>query len=89
MILKVLSCREDKTAHEEWDFFDNIVSAKSYFDENIKLKVVYCQFRDGNEIEFIIHNVAYLMNDEGKTIERIATSDTVAAAVESKNEAKF
>ena len=74
MILKTLDYRKhkhDSGAYEEWNYFDNIVNASTYFDEDIKMTVVRCTFRDGNVITFAIPNVAYLMSDTGKTIEKI------------------
>ena len=74
MILKTLDYRMGKEcnhAYEEWNYLDNIVSASSYFDEEKKMTVVRCNFRDGNIITLSIPNVAYLMSDNGKTIEKI------------------
>ena len=78
MILKTLDYRKhkhDSGAYEEWNYFDNIVNASTYFDEDIKMTVVRCTFRDGNTITFAIPNVAYLMSDTGKTIEKIMAAD--------------
>lgn len=78
MILKTLDYRESKNhsgAYEEWNYFDNIVNASSYFHEDTKMTVVRCTFRDGNIITFAIPNVAYLMSDTGKTIEKIMAAN--------------
>lgn len=78
MILKTLDYRKskhDSGAYEEWNYFDNIVNASNYFDEDIKMTVVRCTFRDGNIITFAIPNVAYLMSDTGKTIEKIMAAN--------------
>lgn len=78
MILKTLDYRQSKTensAYEEWNFFDNITSASVLFDEEIKMTVVRCSFRDGNTVTFAIPNVAYLMSDTGKTIEKIMAAN--------------
>lgn len=80
MILKNLDYRQGKEqsdVYEEWNYFDNIESASNYFDEEIKMTVVRCRFRDGNLVTIAVPNVAYLMSDTGKTIEKI-----VAATVE-------
>ena len=74
MILKTLDYKQSKnqsSAYEEWNYFDNITSASVFYDEDIKMTVVRCSFRDGNTITFAIPNVAYLMSDTGKTIEKI------------------
>ncbi len=78
MILKTLDYRKskhDNGVYEEWNYFDNIVNASNYFDEDTKMTVVRCTFRDGNIITFAIPNVAYLMSDTGKTIEKIMAAD--------------
>lgn len=74
MILKTLTTRKGKEANvvfDEWNYFDNIESASHYYDEETRMTVVRCKFRDGNMVTFGIDNVAYLMSDTGKTIERI------------------
>ena len=74
MILKTLDYRQGKHnsgAYEEWNYFDNIVTASNYYDEDIHQTVVRCSFRDGNNVAFAIPNVAYLMSDSGKTIDKI------------------
>lgn len=74
MILKTLDYRQSKhsnSAYEEWNYFDNIVTASCFYDEDIKQTVVRCSFKDGNNVTFAIPNVAYLMSDTGKTIEKI------------------
>lgn len=78
MILKVLEYRqgeEQNHVFEEWSYFDNIVSASNYYDENAKMTVVRCRFRDESVVTFAIPNVAYLMSDTGKTIEKIVSAD--------------
>ena len=78
MILKTLDYRESKNhsgAFEEWNYFDNIVNASSYFHEDTKMTGVRCTFREGNIITFAIPNVAYLMSDTGKTIEKIMAAN--------------
>lgn len=74
MILKMLDYRQGKNqndVYEEWTFFDNIESASEYYDEGSETAVVRCKFRDGNMVTFSILNVAYLMSDSGKTIDKL------------------
>lgn len=78
MILKILDYRPGRVkdgvhydVYEEWNYFDNIVSASNYYDETTKMTVVRCKFRDESMVTFAIPNVAYLMSDTGKTIEKI------------------
>lgn len=78
MILKVLDYRqgmEENHVFEEWNYFDNIVSASSFFDEEIKLPVVRCRFRDVSTVTIAVPNVAYLMSDAGKTIDKIIAAN--------------
>ena len=78
MILKMLDYRQGKEQNhvfEEWNYFDNIMSASDYFDEGAQMTCVRCKFRDGNMVTFSIPNVAYLMSDTGKTIEKIVAAD--------------
>ena len=78
MILKTLDyrqCKHNSGVYEEWNYFDNITSASTYYHEDTKMTVVRCTFRDGNTVTFAIPNVAYLMSDTGKTIERIMAAN--------------
>lgn len=74
MILKMLDYRkgkEENVLYDEWTFLDNIECASSYFDEDTKSCCVRCTFRGGNIVTFSVPNVAYLMSDAGKTIDKI------------------
>ena len=78
MILKVLDYRQGREQNhvfEEWNFFDNIESASSYYNEETKLPEVSCLFRDGKTVSISVPNVAYLMSDSGKTIDKIIPAD--------------
>ena len=84
MILKVLDYRKGKEQScefEEWNYFDNIVSASNYYDEEVRMAVVRCRFLDGSTVTISIPNVAYLMSDSGKTIDRIAGADDTNVSV--------
>lgn len=74
MVLKTLTFRKSSAENvdiEEWNYFDNIQSATSTYDEKIKMPVVGCSFKDGNTVTIAVENVAYLMSDSGKTIDKI------------------
>lgn len=74
MVLKILDYRMSETEKcgiEEWIYLDNIECATSTYDETVKMATVTCKFKDGNKVTFSITNVAYLMSDNGKTIEKI------------------
>ena len=74
MILKILDYRQGKEqndVYEEWTYLDNIVNAAVFFDEESKMTVVRIKHKDNDPITISIPNVAYLMSDTGKTIEKI------------------
>lgn len=78
MILKMLNYRqgkEENVVYDEWTFFDNIESASEYYDEGSETCVVRCKFKDGNIVTFSIYNVAYIMSDTGKTIDKIVPAN--------------
>ena len=78
MILKILDYRqgeEQNDVFEEWTYLDNIGSASVTYDEESKSTVVRCKFKDDNFVTISIPNVAYLMSDTGKTIEKIIPAD--------------
>lgn len=69
MVLKYLT-KNEKTNRVEWNYLDNIVYAKTYRDENDRTVI---NFRvNGGEITSIpLDDVAYLLNDNGKTIDTL------------------
>ena len=70
MILKTLT--HDHGESDVWNYYDNVESASAYYDENIKEAVVSVRFKNTDEnIVIVITEVAYLCNDEGKTIEKL------------------
>ena len=74
MILKVLDYKKSENfagVLDVWNYFDNITSASNFFHEGTQSVVVRCTFRDGNIVTIDIPHEAYLMSDNGKTIERI------------------
>lgn len=74
MILKTLDQRKSETSsgvYDEWNYFDNIVSASNYFNEDSNQTCVRCKFADGNFVIIDVPCVAYLMSDSGKTIDKI------------------
>lgn len=77
MILKVLDYQQDEDGviYDEWNYFDNIENASSYYDKGAGLPVVRCKFRDANVVTIAIPNVGYLMSDTGKTIDKIMPAD--------------
>lgn len=75
MILKVVTSEkaEDGEYFRDTDtYIDGITNASVYFNEAEGLPNVKCTLENGALITISVPNVAYLMNNNGKTIERIA-----------------
>ena len=74
MILKLLdyeqSAKQNAT-YDVWTYFDNITTARNFYNEGTDSVVVCCTFRDGNSVNLEVPYEAYLMSDSGKTIDRI------------------
>lgn len=70
MIFKYLMTNHDGSAR--WDYYDGVKSATTEYDSKIgRMCVNVCFDRNGNDsILFPVNEVAYLMNDNGKTIEK-------------------
>ncbi len=75
MILKMLDyekMKHENAEKESWTYFDNITTARVTYDEDAKETVVSCTFKgDSGVISFVVKHLAYLMSDDGKTIDRI------------------
>lgn len=74
MILKILyqdKGEGENVSYDRWDYYDNIRSASNYYDRVTEQTVAHCFFNDGTASVFAIPVVAYLMSDDGKTIERL------------------
>lgn len=83
MILKMLDYEKSKHGSyekESWTYFDKITSARTYYDEEIEETVVCCSFADNDMVTFAVPHVAYLMSDDGKTIDRISAAEKDAVA---------
>ena len=71
MILK-MSHKNMDTGRNEWSIYDNIVNAITTYEPKEKCKMLVAVFKgEDNSCAFPIRNVAYLCNDDGKTIEAI------------------
>jgi hypothetical protein len=71
MILK-MSHKNMDTGRKEWQIYDNIVTATSGYNTEEKCKMLFVYFKGADEYSgFPIKEVAYLCNDDGKTIEAI------------------
>ena len=78
MILKMLDyekMKNENAVKESWTHFDNITSARVTYDEDIKQTVVSCSFKNNDMVTFTVKHLAYLMSDDGKTIDRIRAAE--------------
>ena len=78
MILKMLDYEKSKDGtfeKESWTYFDNITTARATYDEDIDMSVVSCTFKDNDIVTFAVKHIAYLMSDDGKTIDRIRPAE--------------
>lgn len=79
MILKMLDyeqMKHENAVKESWTYFDNIDTARVTYDEDIKETVASCTFKgDSNVTTFTVKHLAYLMSDDGKTIDRIRAAE--------------
>lgn len=71
MILKYKTTRyEDHVHHDVWNFIDNVKACSLYFDPDAKCTCI--EIGEGlNHMVLALHDEAYLINDNGKTIEKI------------------
>lgn len=75
MILKYKTTRrEDYGTHggnyDVWNFIDNVKACSLYFDPDAKCTCI--EIGEGlNHMVLALHDEAYLINDNGKTIEKI------------------
>lgn len=70
MIFKYLLTEPDGT--ECWEYYDNVKNARTYYDKDLGRPCVVVYFdRSGleNGMTFPVNESAYLMNDNGKTIQ--------------------
>jgi hypothetical protein len=79
MILKMLDyeqMKHENAAKESWTYIDNIETARVTYEEDIKETVVSCTFKgDTGVTTFVVKHLAYLMSDDGKTIDRIRCAE--------------
>lgn len=78
MVLKYLTNCEvcqgqqaEKVFRDQWNFIDGIIGANIYYDEMCESTVVAMEFENRPPMKIAIHCEAYLLNDNGKTIEKV------------------
>lgn len=77
MILKYRTTRkvdEDPNAnYDQWNYIDGITDCSVYFDPHPAVNCTCIAFGAGNNhMVLALHDEAYLINENGKTIERIS-----------------
>lgn len=84
MILKVVNYENRDGKDGVWevaDYIDGITNASVTFDDILGLPMVKCTIENAVVISISVPNVAYLMNDNGKTIDRIEKVETDSANI--------
>lgn len=80
MILKVVEYEAEERGvgvAEKEKYIDKIASAEVYFDKERNLPAVNCSIENGGEVHVSVSAVAYLMNDNGKTIDKIKNENCI------------
>lgn len=80
MVLKYLTNREvqarpgekvEKMFRDQWVFIGGIAMASIYYDEMCESIVAALEFENREPIKIAIPSDAYLLNENGKTIEKV------------------
>lgn len=78
MVLKYLTRCEvcpgeqsEKVFRDQWNFIGGIICASVYYDEMCKSVVVALEFESRPHMKIAVSYEAYLLNDNGKTIEKV------------------
>ncbi len=78
MILKYLTnCEVGSNApgefvfRDQWNFVDGITHASIYWDEINKATIAELEFKSQPPVKIALYHEAYLINEYGKTIEKI------------------
>lgn len=78
MVLKYLTkCEHNHTEqseavfYDQWNYLDGIKEASIYYDKAHQSTVASLTFEDKTSATIALHYEAYLLNENGKTIEKI------------------
>lgn len=63
--------KEGEYAQEQWHFIDGIIGASIYYDQSNKATVAALEFESRPFMKIAIYDEAYLLNENGKTIEKV------------------
>ena len=71
MVLKVLT-HECPGGGDRWDYYDGIETASYYYDADKHESCVSLKFKGSDsDVIFPLLDIAYLCNDQGRTIEKL------------------
>lgn len=73
MILKYLTIRDKEAENEtaQWNYIDGVEEASTYVDKTNNVPCILIKRKGEDEKAIALHNVAYLLNDYGTTIDKI------------------
>lgn len=78
MVLKYLTrCEHNRDGqneavfYDQWNYVGGITRASIYYDEANRSTVAELSFDDKTSVAIALHYEAYLLNENGKTIEKI------------------
>lgn len=63
--------KEGEYVREQWNFIDGFIGASIYYDGSAKATVVELEFESKPCMAIAIYDEAYLLNENGKTIEKV------------------
>lgn len=78
MVLKYLTKSEafhgeqaENVFHDQWNFVGGIIGASVYWDEMNKATIAALEFESRPPMKVALYYEAYLLNENGKTIEKV------------------
>ena len=63
--------KEGEYGIEKWNFVGGIVGASIFYDQENKATVAALEFDSRPPMELALYDEAYLLNENGKTIEKV------------------
>lgn len=77
MVLKYLTRCEvevlpgEKVSRDQWNFIDGVIGASVYYDAVCESVVAALEFENRPHMTIALYGEAYLLNENGKTIEKV------------------
>lgn len=62
---------EGEYGFEQWNFIDGIIGASVYYDKANEATVAALEFDSRPPMKIALYDEAYLLNENGKTIEKV------------------